>query len=186
MKRQRATHRVESGVEADILDRTSGTRRVAARYSDRPTAPPPPDFELLTAGDALREVRPSSRPTRPAPRHFETVAVCPTRADPVGAVADLMSEQRAPQTPAEIRIIPRAEPAEEDVMRLGSLERVAYVRWSHAQLLSAKMDHKSGFILSLVDGHSSIETIIDLSNMPRAQALAAVGELWSRGIIAFL
>jgi hypothetical protein len=69
--------------------------------------------------------------------------------------------------------------------QLGSLARVPYVRWTAAQLTSAKLDSKAGYVLWLVDGRSSVEAIVDLAGVPADEALAIVCDLWSRGILAF-
>ncbi len=44
------------------------------------------------------------------------------------------------------------------------------------------LDHREGFILSLLDGASDIETV-DIAGMPAAEALAVLCDLCVRGII---
>jgi hypothetical protein len=51
------------------------------------------------------------------------------------------------------------------------------------QLRSLTLDHREGFILSLVDGRSSLETILDASAMPVLDALRIVCELFDARII---
>ena len=46
------------------------------------------------------------------------------------------------------------------------------------------LDHREGFLLSMVDGVTSIETILDLCAMPGDEALAILESLSLRGVIA--
>ncbi len=46
------------------------------------------------------------------------------------------------------------------------------------------MDHRAGFILSLVDGDSGVETIVDVSGMPREDVLHILQQLLDAGLIA--
>jgi DNA-binding IclR family transcriptional regulator len=46
------------------------------------------------------------------------------------------------------------------------------------------MDHRAGFVLSLVDGVSAVEAILDVCGMPRAEALRILHELIDIGAIA--
>jgi hypothetical protein len=46
------------------------------------------------------------------------------------------------------------------------------------------IDHRARFLLSLVDGSSSLETIVDGCGMPRLDALRILHDLFAEGIIA--
>ena len=46
------------------------------------------------------------------------------------------------------------------------------------------LDHREGFILSLLDGVSSVETVLDIAGMPPAEALAVLCDLCARGIVS--
>jgi len=46
------------------------------------------------------------------------------------------------------------------------------------------MDHRAGFVLSLVDGVSGVEAILDVCGMPRAEGLRILQELIDIGAIA--
>src|SRR4051794_6051992 len=48
---------------------------------------------------------------------------------------------------------------------------------SAAELARLQLDHRAGFILSHVDGMSDVETILDVSAMPSAEALKILSEL---------
>jgi len=52
------------------------------------------------------------------------------------------------------------------------------------QLRSLCLDHREGFILSLVDGASPIETVLDASAMPLLDALRILCELFDARVVA--
>jgi hypothetical protein len=45
------------------------------------------------------------------------------------------------------------------------------------------IDHRAGFLLSLVDGSSTLEAILDVCGMPRLDALRILHELVQRGAV---
>jgi hypothetical protein len=51
--------------------------------------------------------------------------------------------------------------------RLGPLERVPMVVVPRTQMRWLSMDHRAGFILSLIDGSSSVDLILDVCGMPK-------------------
>lgn len=69
--------------------------------------------------------------------------------------------------------------------RLGPLERIPMVVLPRAQMRWLSMDHRAGFILSLIDGSSSVEMILDVSGMPKLDALRILLELVQQKIVAF-
>jgi hypothetical protein len=69
--------------------------------------------------------------------------------------------------------------------RLGPLERVPMVVVPRAQMRWLSMDHRAGFVLSLIDGSSSIEMILDVSGMPKLDALRILHELVQQKIVSF-
>lgn len=68
--------------------------------------------------------------------------------------------------------------------RLAPLERTVTVAVSPEQIRWLSLDHKSGFLLSLVDGSSSIEELLDISGMPRLDALRILSTLAQQKVIA--
>ncbi len=69
--------------------------------------------------------------------------------------------------------------------RLGPLDKVPIVAVPRDQLRWLSIDHKAGFVLSLVDGVSSLEMILDVSGMPELDALRILSELAQQRIIGF-
>lgn len=70
------------------------------------------------------------------------------------------------------------------IARLGSLDQVPLVGVPRTQLLHLGLDHRAGFILSLVDGMSTLEMILDVCGMPKLDALRIVDELIRQKIVA--
>jgi hypothetical protein len=68
--------------------------------------------------------------------------------------------------------------------RIGSLDRVPIVAVARDQLRWLSIDHRAGFVLSLVDGISSLEMILDVSGMASLDALRILFELVEQRIIS--
>lgn len=67
--------------------------------------------------------------------------------------------------------------------RLGSMSHLPIVVMTPEQLDGLEIDHRAGFLLSLVDGASTLETILDMCGMPRLDALRILRELVQLGVI---
>jgi hypothetical protein len=68
--------------------------------------------------------------------------------------------------------------------RLGSLDRVPSVLVQRAQLRWLSIDHRAGFVLSLIDGSSTLEMILDVCGMPRLDAIRILHELVAQKVVA--
>lgn len=68
--------------------------------------------------------------------------------------------------------------------RIGPLDRVPVVMVARDQMRWLSIDHRAGFVLSLVDGVSSLEMILDVSGMPEVDALRILADLAQQRIIA--
>jgi hypothetical protein len=51
------------------------------------------------------------------------------------------------------------------------------------QIRWLSLDHRSGFLLSLIDGTSSVEELLDISGMPRLDALRIMYGLFQERVI---
>ncbi len=67
--------------------------------------------------------------------------------------------------------------------RLGPLSRTPAVAVPRAQLRWLSLDHRAGFVLSLIDGLSTVDMILDLSGMPRVDALRILLELVQQKVV---
>ena len=68
--------------------------------------------------------------------------------------------------------------------RLGPLDRVPTVVVQRAQLRWLSIDHRAGFVLSLIDGSSTLDMILDVSGMPRIDAMRILNELLQQKIVS--
>ena len=68
--------------------------------------------------------------------------------------------------------------------RLGALDRVPVVIVQRTQLRWLSIDHRAGFILSLIDGSSTLEMILDVSGMPKLDAMRILHELLQQRIVS--
>jgi hypothetical protein len=69
--------------------------------------------------------------------------------------------------------------------RIGPLDRVPVVTVARDQMRWLSIDHRAGFVLSHIDGVSSLEMILDVSGMPMLDALRILCELAQQRIISF-
>jgi len=53
------------------------------------------------------------------------------------------------------------------------------------QIVRLPLDHRAGFVLSLMDGLLDLDTLIELSTMQRAPVLRLVRDLYESGVIEF-
>jgi hypothetical protein len=68
--------------------------------------------------------------------------------------------------------------------RLGSPAQAVRVVVPSEQIRWLSLDHRAGFLLSLVDGASTIEELLDISGMPRLDALRILYGLLDQRVIA--
>ena len=71
------------------------------------------------------------------------------------------------------------------VKLLGAFTRVPRVTVPVEELPSLSMDNRMGFLIALIDGESSIQTLLDVASMPPREVLHALVTLRDLGIVAF-
>jgi hypothetical protein len=69
--------------------------------------------------------------------------------------------------------------------RVGSLDRVVKTVVAPDQIRWLSLDHRAGFFLSLVDGMSTAEELLDISGMTRLDALRILSHLLEQRVVAF-
>jgi HD-GYP domain-containing protein (c-di-GMP phosphodiesterase class II) len=67
---------------------------------------------------------------------------------------------------------------------LGSLDAIPSSTVKGADLTKLSLDHRAGFVLTFVDGVSSIDTLIDASGLPRLEMLRILSELVTAGVLS--
>jgi hypothetical protein len=68
--------------------------------------------------------------------------------------------------------------------RIGQLSQVASVAVPPDQIRWLSLDHRAGFLLSLVDGHSTLDEVLDISGMPRLDAVRILFSLIEERVIS--
>ena len=69
---------------------------------------------------------------------------------------------------------------------IGSLERVPVLVAPLADVDAMALDYRAAFVVWQIDGHTSLDAILDVSGMPALETLRIVSELVRREIITFL
>lgn len=69
--------------------------------------------------------------------------------------------------------------------KIGRLDRVVVQAMGDSQVRWLGLDHRSGFLLSRVDGVCTLEELLDVCGMPRLEALKTLADLLDRGAIRF-
>lgn len=68
--------------------------------------------------------------------------------------------------------------------RIGDLDRVPVVIMTDENIQWLELDHRAGFILSLMDGYTTLEELLDIAGMPHNDVLRLVGMLLDKGVIS--
>jgi hypothetical protein len=64
-----------------------------------------------------------------------------------------------------------------------SLDAVPWLMLSYAQVMSLGLDHREGFLLSLIDGRTNVETLFELASMPKRDVLRILARWLAMGVI---
>jgi hypothetical protein len=67
--------------------------------------------------------------------------------------------------------------------RIGPLDQVVTVMVSPDEVQWLALDHRAGFLLSLVDGPSTVDELLDISGMTRLDALKIIFDLTERQVV---
>lgn len=114
----------------------------------------------------------TTRPTPGVALSRPPIAPAPPRIASHGSVV-------APLPPQPTTALPEVEPLDE----LGGLGAVLAVVANSAAIRTLDLDHRAGFLLSLIDGFSSVEDLLDLANMPSELTLTLLADLKRRGLV---
>ena len=134
---------------------------ILVRPPDAPPEAPPPEIITMTL--------PSLRPLAGG-----------LSVPPAARVSGLYSA--APRVKAQSSAPP--EELERSCMEtLGSLDRVPRVALAPGDLGKLALDHRAGFVLTFIDGMSSIDTLLDASGLPRLELLRILRDLVLAGVV---
>ncbi len=167
-------------------------RRDSPLSSDAPEPKPPNGAPFSfgpTSGDALELVGVRSQSIKPAASPRISMRAVRDRFD-VGdfSGALILAEGILEHDPESVDALLYAEHCRDVlkqmyISRLGGVGKVPQVAISDEQLRWLNLDHRAGFLLSLVDGNSSFEELLDMSGMPAVDALRLLLELLQQNVI---
>jgi hypothetical protein len=174
----------------------TGVRERSAFPAAPPVAPPASDAPALsfgpTSGGALELVGARAEEVKPTGSPSITLRAVRDRFD-VGdfSGALVLAEGILEQDPESPDALLYAEHCREVlkqmyISRLGGVRRVPQVVVSPEQLRWLSLDHRAGFLLSLVDGRSSLDEVLDMSGMPDLEALRVLMQLLQQNVIKVL
>ncbi len=160
------------------------------------TIPPPPrpksepPSRRRATSESTESLRLVSAHSRPAPAHPPDLAA---DMNDRFALDDFSGALRAAelllgQTPSDVEAAQVAATSRERLVqfylaRLGGLDSILGLKVEGAEVRWLGLDHRAGFLLSLVDGTTTVEEVVDLSGMPRHEALRLLAELLDGGAV---
>jgi len=193
----------------------SAARDAAASDDDAPTRPPPPMQQDLIDALARGDSPPSTRQGNDLVRKAGAAAVGSLPPNPPAAIAlpsvpppptiqEMNDRVSLGDYTGALEVAERLLAIDPDDLvaktcaatcrgvlrkmysaRIGPLDRVPMVMVARDQLRWLSIDHRAGFVLSLIDGVSSLEMILDVTGMPELDALRILSELVQQRIISF-
>jgi len=116
------------------------------------------------------------------PYGFRMPATPPSKTPPPGR--PFVREADCDERPTVVRDFdPEAALEREYLSSVGSASAILVVAVSPEELKTLALDNVSGFLLSLMDGATDVETILDISGLPRLLALRHLRSLLERGVV---
>jgi hypothetical protein len=94
----------------------------------------------------------------------------------------VLASERDPASEVR-RVAPKSATTRTGGSSHSMLSRTPIVVVNDAELRATSLDGRSGFLVSLIDGVTSVESLIDLSGMPAEQTLAILEDLRLRRIV---
>jgi hypothetical protein len=170
------------------------------------------DFARDTTGPLEGREAASERPTDPGPEEDPTESITRLRTHPPLALTELgvpdlragfadeflegnyslalpLAEELVSRRPDDISARDFLEECrrmmeKEYLERIGgSVGSVPLLAISIQELQRHALDHRAGFVVSRVDGESSIEALLDVGAMPRLEALRIIAQLVEAGVL---
>lgn len=141
------------------------------RRSERPTRPP--------SFDAAQYAKDSDARVRTSPIGHGAAAKdegAPSREPPRDGV---------PRSETRIATRPNTRAAMTDELWARKMTGAPVVAVAAEQLRRLPLDHRAGFLLSLMDGTIDLDSVVEISAMSRSSALRLVRDLFESGIVAF-
>jgi hypothetical protein len=157
---------------------------MAASQVDTERGGPRSEMPTFTDEVELEAARIKSKFTVPPPSHLPTnLAPPPGMTAPPPATASPVIHPPPPEKPAT----PFEPVGETDYLaRFGSFDKVPVVVLQHEALAQLSLDGRASMLLALLDGRSSIQTILDIGILNPIDTLGALEHLVEKGVIILL
>ncbi len=158
--------------------------------SQRATMAPPFDMEVYAqvtmVGPSLRPAGPWAASESSAPAEADMLQRF-ARGDFAGALT--VAESMLEADPGCVQALECAESSrskleETYTEQIGPLRGIPTMTVGRDQLQGLSLDHRAGFMLSLVDGVSTVSLILDISGMERLEGLRILSELIQQHVIS--
>jgi hypothetical protein len=162
-------------------------RTVPVRAAKRqpPKAQPAPPLEL----DLDVDVGAPDRPTAPGDPRLGEARDRYAMGDYSGAlvIAEAILQSDASNDQAQ-RYVDNCRQVLQQMFsaKLGPLTQRPEVVVADDRLRWLSLDHRAGFLLSLIDGNSTVEELLDISGMPRFEALRTLCDLLDQNVITLV
>ncbi|MBL8743409.1 MAG: hypothetical protein JNK04_20005, partial [Myxococcales bacterium] len=146
---------------------------------------------LSVSGDSAPPLLDESDPPPAAPAEPDDPALGPIvqrfeRGDYLGALlrAEALLEARPDYAPARRYFESAQELLKQMYLeKLGSGECVLKLAMAPSQIQGLALDHRSGFLISLIDGMATVDEVLDMSGMPPLDALRLLYEMREEGVV---
>ena len=125
---------------------------------------------------------PSDRPT--IPPSFDVEKFAKDSDARISAVAPVESVPAEPTSEVRLMTRPRIDPVTHESWAR-AMTGTLHVRLEGDALKRLPLDHRAGFLLSLMDGTLDIDTLVEVSGMPRDEVLRIVRDLHDSGVVDF-
>lgn len=185
---------VDGDVDVVVIDAVEAPHRPPpqAPQLEAPGTRPPPDRAPTRASS-----RPLSRwPTRSSGSYSSIGESAPEATLPPEAPAGSIAPPRSlppaaprPLRPASTTRLPAvAEPRRAPAVAMAPAdvvgEKIPVLLVAPSELAKLPLDHRAGFVLSMLDGRTTIEGLVDASGMPTEEVLAIVEQLLAMSVIS--
>jgi hypothetical protein len=174
---ERASVPAPASVEVPVS--LSRMPRVVVSSTSLPAARPSGTYETRARTPSDERIEPNWTNASSLPPTMSRAPVAPLPPAP--------TKPPAPPVAPPSAAPPSVSTAEEESRLLAqviTLKKIPRLRVSGEALTKLPLDHRAGFVITLIDGTSSIEDLIDASGMSRLDVLRVVVSLIGRGVVA--
>jgi hypothetical protein len=132
----------------------------------------------------MRMPVPSDRPT--IPPSFDVEKFAKDSDARISTVAPATTPPPPPEPTSEVRLMtrPRIDAVTPETWAR-AMAGTLHVRLEGEALKRLPLDHRAGFLLSLMDGSLDIDMLVEVSGMPRDEVVRVLRDLHDSGVIDF-